>query len=339
VRVHADQPVEAVRVDALAGPPISAEPGVRVVGPGTEIEVDLEYSAKRWGRWPLGGLVVTVYGDALRRSAAIGVTLPTVTFAPRPTPVRALRLRPTRVGAVGEHPGPVAETGMEFAGTRPYLPGDPARRVHWPTTLRRGQLHVRQGVGEYAVDLVVVVDGLADVGPPGASSLDVAVRGALGVGQALLRQRDRVGLIVVAGWLRWLRPAYGQRQFTRMMTGLLEARMYDSYVDPDVAGAAAVAVPTGSRVLFFSPLTDDRAVSAVTALRNAGSPVVVVDVLPHLPEPVRPLDRVAWRVWQLERSALKSELEHQGVPVVPWDGAGPLDALLATSTLRRAGLR
>jgi uncharacterized protein (DUF58 family) len=211
--------------------------------------------------------------------------------------------------------------------------------VHWPTTLRRGHLHVRQGVGEYAVDLVLVVDGFADVGPAGRSSLDVAVRGALGVAQALLRQRDRVGLIVLGGWLRWLRPAYGQRQFTRIMTGLLEARMHESYVDPDVAAAAAVAVPVGSRVIVFSPLADDRAVAAVTTLREAGSAVTVVDVLPELPVPARPLDRLARRVWSLERASLTDQLAARGVPVVAWDGAGPLDLLLATSTLRRAGVR
>jgi uncharacterized protein (DUF58 family) len=284
-------------------------------------------------------VVLTVYGDALRRCASVAVPLPAVTFAPRPAPVRPLRFRPVRAGAVGEHPGPVADPGTEFAGTRPYRPGDPARRVHWPTTLRRGHLHVRQGVGEYAVDLVLVVDGFADVGPAGRSSLDVAVRGALGVAQALLRQRDRVGLIVLGGWLRWLRPAYGQRQFTRIMTGLLEARMHESYVDPDVAAAAAAAVPVGSRVIVFSPLADDRAVGAVTTLREAGSAVTVVDVLPELPEPARPLDRLARRVWSLERAALTDQLAARGVPVVAWDGSGPLDLLLATSTLRRAGVR
>jgi uncharacterized protein (DUF58 family) len=280
-------------------------------------------------------VVITGYGDALRHSVSRAVALPAVTFAPRPAPVRGLPVRPGRVDAIGEHPGPLAETGMEFAGTRPYLPGDPARRVHWPTSLRRGQLHVRQGVGEYAVDVVLVVDGLADIGPVGASSLDVGVRGALGVALALLRQRDRVGLIMLGGRLRWLRPAYGQRQFTRMMTGLLDARMYQTYVDPDVAAAAA-AVPYRSRVIVFTPLTDDRAVSAVTLLRDGGSPVTVVEVLPDLPEPRRPIDRMAWRVWRLERAALRSELAARGVPVLPWDGVGPVELVLAPVTSRPA---
>ncbi len=337
VRVRTDQRVDAVRVGARPGPLTVAEPGVRVAGPGAEVEVEVDFTARRWGRWPLGGVVVTLYCDELRQSASRAVVLPAVTFAPRPAPVRALRLRPTRAGAVGEHAGPAADTGTEFAGTRPYRPGDPARRVHWPTTLRRGHLHVRQGVGEYALDLVLVVDGLADVGPAGASSLDVAVRGALGAAQALLRQRDRVGLIVLGGWLRALRPAYGQRQFTRMMTGLLEARMYETYLDPDVAAAAAVAVPAGSRVVVFSPLTDERALSAVTALRDSGSPVTVIDVLPDLPAPATALERLARRIWLLERAALQSELAGRGVPVLAWDGLAPLDLVLTPAAGRVAG--
>jgi uncharacterized protein (DUF58 family) len=335
VRVRTDGRVDAVRVDARPGPLTAARPEVRVAGPGAQAEVEIDYTADRWGRWPLGGVVVTVYHDHLRRTASRAAVLPAVTFAPRPAPVRALRLRPATVSAVGEHPGAAADIGVEFAGTRPYRPGDPARRVHWPTTLRRGHLHVRQGVGEYALDVVLVVDGLADVGRPGASSLDVAVRGALGAAQALLRQRDRVGLIVLGGWLRALRPAYGQRQFTRMMTGLLEARMYETYLDPDVAAAAAVAVPAGSGVLVFSPLTDERVVTAVTTLRDSGSSVTVVDVLPDLPAPTTPLDRLARRIWLLERTAVRSELAGRAVPVVAWDGVAPLDAALAPAASSR----
>jgi uncharacterized protein (DUF58 family) len=208
--------------------------------------------------------------------------------------------------------------------------------VHWPTTLRRGRLHVRRGVGDYAVDVVLVVDALDDIGPVGASSLDLGVRGALGVAQALLRQRDRVGLITLGGWLRWLRPAYGQRQFTRMMTGLLEARMYQTYVDPDVELAAAAAVRPGSRVIMFSPLADERAAAAVTRLRATGSTVTVIDVLPAIARPVRPLDQVAWRLWLLERAALRGELAALGVPVLRWDGVGPVDLVLAPVMSRPA---
>jgi uncharacterized protein (DUF58 family) len=334
VRVHTDAPVDAVRIEARHSAPIVADPPVCVAGPGTDFDVELRYRADRWGRSPLGGVVVTAYADGLRRASSCAVPLPDVTFAPRPAPVRAVPLRPTRLGAVGEHPGRPGDTGVEFAGTRPYLPGDPARRVHWPTTLRRGQLQVLQGVGEYAVDVVLVVDGLADVGPVGGSSLDLGVRGALGIAQALLRQRDRVGMIVLGGWLRWLRPAYGQRQFTRMMTGLLEARRFQTYVDPDVAAAAAVAVPPGTRVIVFSPLTDERAVAAVIRLRDTGSPVTVVDVLPEIPEPARPLERIARRAWLLERAALQSRLAARGIAVVRWDGAGPLELVLAPVTSR-----
>lgn len=49
-----------------------------------------------------------------------------------------------------------ADSG-DFAGLRPYVPGDPARRVHWPTTARVGFPMVVVRAGEGSEHLVVEV--------------------------------------------------------------------------------------------------------------------------------------------------------------------------------------
>ena len=43
-------------------------------------------------------------------------------------------------------------------GVRDYVPGDPVRRVHWPTTARRGDLVVKEVEEPGAPRLVVVLD-------------------------------------------------------------------------------------------------------------------------------------------------------------------------------------
>ncbi len=69
----------------------------------------------------------------------------------------------------------------------------------------------------------------------------------------------------------------------------------------------------------------------VRELRERGFPLVVVDVLTAEPR----LDRrmrtsgLALRLWRLDRAAVRWQLEQLGVPVLHWDGEGPLDDALA----------
>jgi len=54
---------------------------------------------------------------------------------------------PPRLGStteVGERPAGRGAAGAEVSGLRDFAPGDPLRRVHWPSSLRRGALVVRE---------------------------------------------------------------------------------------------------------------------------------------------------------------------------------------------------
>jgi len=72
-----------------------------------------------------------------------------------------------------------------FGSERAFAAGDPIRRVNWRVSSRRQQLHVTVAADERAVDLVLVVDALSDVGEPPDSSLDRAVRTAAGMAELL----------------------------------------------------------------------------------------------------------------------------------------------------------
>ena len=53
----------------------------------------------------------------------------------------------------------VGQTGerTEYAGTRPYRPGDELRHIHWPTVARTGELHVREYTATSADALLVLL--------------------------------------------------------------------------------------------------------------------------------------------------------------------------------------
>jgi uncharacterized protein (DUF58 family) len=292
-----------------------------VQGGGGPVEAEWGVTAQRWGRWD-GRIPVTVRsrGGLFAGSAVLG--LGEITVFPRPPSLAQLALPAQLRTRIGDHVDRRPGEGVEFAGVRPFAPGDRLRRINWPVTSRRGALHVNQLAAERAAEIVAVIDATADAGPPGDSSLDRAVRGVAGIARAYTRAGDRVGVITMYGPLRWIAPGIGPRQFYRIVESVLDVRSLYSFVAPDMARIPPTVLPAGALVIVFSPLLDERAIDAVTDLRERGYPVIVTDVLGTSPAPsAGPAGPgLALRLWRLERQALRYRLESLGIPVVGWPG-------------------
>jgi uncharacterized protein (DUF58 family) len=283
----------------------------------------------RWGRYPPGAVLAR---------AGLGGAEVLIRAEPDPLEVfpRPARMRPRLVPAellrrIGEHTGRAVGAGTEFAGLRPYQPGDQLRDVNRAVSIRRGQLHVNQRAAERAADLVIMIDAFGPAeGAVANRTLDLAVHGAATLAAAYLRVSDRAGVVVLGGALRWLGPAHGDRQFYRIAELLLQAR-YDSWVTPDLDRIPRTALPPGTLAVIFSPLLDPRGLAALTDLRRRGFPLIVVDTLRDEPPAVaRPADAsLALRLWRLDRAATRSALRALGVPVLPWTDDAELDSVLA----------
>jgi uncharacterized protein (DUF58 family) len=300
------------RPGELAGP---------VQGGGGPVGAEWQVTAQRWGRWN-GRILVTVRsrGGLFAGTAVLG--LGEITVFPRPPSLAQLALPAQLRTRIGDHVDRQPGEGVEFAGVRPFVPGDRLRRINWPVTSRRGALHVNQLAAERAAEIVAVIDATTDAGPPGDSSLDRAIRGVAGIARAYTRAGDRVGVITLYGPLRWIAPGIGPRQFYRIVESVLDVRSLYSFVAPDMAWIPPAVLPTGALVIVFSPLLDERAIGAVIDLRERGYPVIVTDVLGTSPAPsAGPTGSgLALRLWRLERRALRYRLESLGIPVVGWPG-------------------
>jgi uncharacterized protein (DUF58 family) len=297
----------------------------------------------RWGRYSPGTVRVTGRAGALQTSRQ--AELDPLEVFPRPARIRPRLVPAELLRRIGEHTGRALGEGVEFAGIRPYLPGDQLRDVNRAVSIRRGQLHVNQRAAARAADLVVMIDAFGDSGPVTERTLDLAVHGAAALVTAYLRVSDRTGLVVLGGLLRWLGPAAGDRQFYRIAEMMLAAR-YDSYITPDVGRIPRTALPPGTLVVVFSPLLDPRGFGAITDLRQRGFPLVVVDTLRGEPRPGPRADaRLALRLWRLDRTATRTALRNLGVPVLQWPESTELDSVLAPlrkpppGTRRLAGSR
>ena len=300
-----------------------------VAGAGRLDEV-VGLAAGRWGRWTVGPaeLAVRTGGGTLR--ARVHVPVGEIAVYPAAGAHSAVLNIGRLPNRVGDHASRTLGEGIEFAGIAEHVAGLSQRRVNWPVSTRRGQLHVNRFATERALDLVLALDAFSDVGEYGRSSLDVSLRGAVGLAQSYLRRQDRVGVVAIGGILRWLAPDVGQRQLYRIAEQLLWVRLDASFVDPDLERIPRTALPPGALVVLFSPLLDRRAAEAARELRERGHPVVVIDVLTVEPQPARGnrLGGPALRLWRLDRMALHRELAAASVACVRWDGVTPLDAVL-----------
>ncbi len=332
-RADGGRPLDEITIQLEPAPQVTLadgdheSPGSRGTGPRTFLRAG-GASARwvvrpiRWGRYSPGAVLV-YQTSVLVEAGRLEVFPRPARMRPRLVPAELLR-------RIGEHTGRALGEGVEFAGIRPYVPGDQLRDVNRAVSIRRGQLHVNQRAASRAADLVMMIDVFSAPGPVADRTLDLAVHGAAALATAYLRVSDRAGIVVLGGALRWLGPAHGMRQFYRIAEMMLEAR-HESFVTPDVGRIPRTALPPGTLVVVFSPLLDPRGLSALTDLRQRGFPLIVVDTLQDEP-PASPRSaeaRLALRLWRLDRAATRSALRDLGVPVLRWDHGTELDGVLA----------
>jgi uncharacterized protein (DUF58 family) len=312
-------------------------------GPATQVVIGEEAAQARWvlrphawGRHLLCAVRVRCRTGA--GQADLILRPPLAEIFPHPPPARATLLPADLLRRIGDHTAASPGAGIEFFGIRGYWPGDRLRDVNWAVSSRLGRPFVNQRAALRAADLVVMVDAFSDVGPPGDTTLDVAVRGAAGLATAYLGTGDRVGVVVLGGVLKWLAPAPGNRQFFQIVEMAFGVR-FPSEVTPDLDRVPRIALPPRALVVLFSPLLDRRAISAVTDLRQRGASLVVVDVLRHEPpaDPRLPMSALAVRLWRLDRAALRASLGGLGVPVLTWDSETGLEGAQAPLRGRRIG--
>jgi len=309
-------------------------------GPGIELVriaqhgavLDLEFTARRWGRWSLGTVDVDLFdrGGLARRT--VRVELGECEVFPLPDD-SALTPIPTRLpNRLGEHTSRQPGQGLEFAGVRPYRWGDRQRRIHWSATTRRGSVQISEFAAEQATDAVVLLDAFGDVvGTRGGSTLDDSVRVAAGIARAYLRSHDRVGIVSLGGRLRWLTPGTGSTHLLRICESVLDVRRDLGYKVSELDRVPPPALPNGALVYAVTPLADDRFLDALQDLAARGNPAVVVEITAGEPrlDPEDPGAPLALRLWRLDREALRFSLTERGMPVVAWDAEGSLDLALA----------
>jgi uncharacterized protein (DUF58 family) len=141
-------------------------------------------------------------------------------------------------------------TGFELHGVREYEQGESLRRVHWPSTARRGQLMVKELEDAPRDEIALLLD--ADASSVVGESFDVQVRAAGSILDAYVR-RGRRAVLVVNSERREVQhvhsPASDWRRALELLaavepTGTMPASRLLAEEDGPVARALDLAVVT-----------------------------------------------------------------------------------------------
>jgi uncharacterized protein (DUF58 family) len=305
-------------------------------------ELRFRIRCERWGGYAVGRVFVRARDPfaLIRWERELDRRAPLKVY-PREELVRTLlRPRDTQVFG-GNHVAREKGEGIEFADLRQFVPGDRVRRVNWRASARRGQLWVNEHHAERNADVVIFLDSFAELGQPGASTLDDALRAAASLAARYLRQKDRVGFVSFGGTLNWLLPTTGATQLYRIVDSMLDTRVALNYAWKDLDIIPPRTLPPRALVVALSPLLDERAVSALLNVRGRGFDLVVIEISPlrFLPPAESLMAETAQRIWRLRREALRGRFERAGVPIVVWDEERPLAAALEEVTAFRQHAR
>ena len=329
---------EVTRVAAVA-PYVALHPRdgrvARLLGDGPPV---LEVSPRRWGRRVLGEEKVGLHSAwAGYRWGPATLEGREMRVLPLTAPFDSRAEAPQPLGLVGAHRSRRVGSGTEFAGIRPFQPGDRLRRINWRVSLRTDALHVETARAEEDAGVLLVVDALADHGRSGgtdgsASSLDLTVRAAAAIAEHHARGGDRVALRVVGSGREQVGYGSGRRHLRRLLGTIAGLRVGE----PHAEGAEMLqfGATAGTVVIVLSPMLAESIGTATAALVRRGLPVLVIDTLPPGAEPAVAegtdpvLADLAWRMRKVEREQVLGRLAALGCPVVGWRGPGTMDDVL-----------
>jgi len=217
-----------------------------------------------------------------------------------------------------------AESGVAAAQVRPYVPGDSLRRIHWPTSAKYGELHIRQFDRATRGDWLIVLDMTAShhTGQGPDSTLEACVVLAASVAEYGLTEGRSVGLASVGPeGLVWLSPRQGEAHRWEILAALAEVQPGETDMADLVRLASRrlggetslMAVTPSTRLAQFEPL-----LAGEGSRRPARAGVVLLEAenaaageIGRVSERLRRRGLLTWVIRQSELSdALKQRVPH-----------------------------
>ena len=160
------------------------------------------------------------------------------------------------------------EITSDVRSLRDFQTGDPLRRIHWPSTARRGQLLVKEFDVESSTSVWIALDldGSVQAGEGEASTEEYAVKIVSSIGHQFVRDNRAVGFTAFSRGTRYVvEPQKGLKQLWRILEALALVKAssevpFDQFLRSAQhgfdRGTSLVAISPSSSQLWIKTLTE-----------------------------------------------------------------------------------
>ena len=164
------------------------------------------------------------------------------------------------------------------SGVRPYTHGDAINRIHWLSSARHGELHVKEFDLEQAADLWILLDLDRSVhaGIGADASVETAVTVAASVAMRTLGDNRSVAMTASARRLQLHQPDRGPRVEQKLLHLLANVQADGATPLAEVISATLPQLRRGVTLCVITGSTDRGWVRALTALRRRGVAAMVI---------------------------------------------------------------
>ena len=334
----------SVEIRETLDPPITLKKGTSVttasIPAGGETHLLSEFKSPPRGNYAIGPMIARVrdpFGFYLvEKKLAPG----NLCVMPRPERLRGVELRPRHVGAwPGVIPSKILGIGTEFYSLREYVPGDDPKRINWKASARYNSLIVNENEAERVTDVMVVLDSdVTFFGPVEGEMFERGVQAAASITSLLLRQGNRVGLVLQGTERGSVTVGFGKRHERRILYLLAaakpgRAKVSTSYI---MSLLATRMLPSSAQIVIISSLLDPDMKEGVHQLITAGYNTLVLSPTPSPPSTFQdPTEEIAFKIIMLERAITLLALEGTST-VIDWPSGIPLSHMM--SRVRRLRL-
>src|SRR5438132_10114016 len=326
-----------VEVDELLPGDIKLKSGASRVltrlGARENFALGLEFRSPIRGHYQIGPLVARVqdpFGFYLVEERSEAEIL---SIMPRPERIRGAQLRPRHLGPwPGTIPARTLGPGTEFYSMRDYVAGDDPKRINWKTSAKHARLIVNEMEAERVTDVMIVLD--TDVMFYEAAEAELferGVRAGASLASLLLRQGNRVGMILQGEERGIAAPAFGKRHERNILYLLAAAKPGRAVIPTDYAVAllAKLLLPARAQIVIITSLMDNTIVAGIRGLVTAGYSVLVLSPSPGVPVRFESeSEELAYRMLMLERANTLFALE-KICSVSQWPVGIPLSVVLS----------
>jgi uncharacterized protein (DUF58 family) len=268
----------------------------------------------RRGTYRLGPLRVRSGDPFGLFSAEMAVGQPTgVVVFPEVVPLPHWRLPPSPIDGTTRTRRRYEAATPLVAGVRPYVHGDAINRIHWLSSARHGELHVKEFDLEQAADLWILLDldrGVhAGIGTD--ASVETAVTIAASIAMRTLGDNRSVAMTASARRLQLHQPDRGPRVEQKLLHLLANVQADGSTPLAEVLNTTLTQLRRGMTLCIITGSTDRTWVRALAALRRrgVGALVILLDRASYIG--VDPDDRARSELMAVRHALAEYDVEHR----------------------------